>query len=49
MVQQRVQSSAKRERIFQRFREIIDEKQKIHRVQNTALRNSSLERMRELH
>ena len=31
-------------RIFQRVREIIDKNQKEHRAQNTALRNSSLDR-----
>ncbi len=33
-------------RIFQRVREIIDENQKKNRAQNTALRNSSLDRKR---
>ena len=33
-------------RIFQRVREIIDENQKKHRVWNTALKNSSLDRKR---
>ena len=32
--------------IFQRVREIIDENQKENRAQNTALRNSSLDRKR---
>ena len=31
-------------KIFQRVGEIIDEKQKRHRAQNAALRNSSLDR-----
>ena len=47
MVRQRVESSAKRYRgIFQRVGEIIDEDQKKNRAQNTALRNSSLDRKR---
>ena len=33
-------------RIFQRVGEFIDENQKKHRVQNTTLRNSSLDRKR---
>ena len=33
-------------RIFQRVREIIDEKHKKNKVQNAALRNSSLDRKR---
>ena len=33
-------------RIFQRVREIIDENKKKHWAQNTALRNSSLDRKR---
>ena len=33
-------------RIFQRVGEIFDENQKKHRVQNAALRNSSLDRKR---
>ena len=33
-------------RIFQRVGEIIDENQKKNRAQNTALRNSSLDRKR---
>ena len=33
-------------RIFQRVREFIDENQKKYRAQNTALRNSSLDRKR---
>ena len=44
MVRQRVESSGKIERIFQRVGEIIDENQKKNRAQNTALRNSSLDR-----
>ena len=43
--QQRVESSAKEiRRIFQRVGEINDENQKKNRAQNTALRNSSLDR-----
>ncbi len=37
-------SSKEMERIFQRVREIIDEDQKKHRAQKTALGNSSLNR-----
>ena len=33
-------------RIFQKLREIIDENQKKNRAQNTALRNSRLDRKR---
>ena len=33
-------------RIFERVGEIIDENQKMKRAQNTALRNSSLDRKR---
>ena len=33
-------------RIFQGVGEIVDENQKKHRAQNTALRNSSLDRKR---
>ena len=36
--------SKERKRIFQRAREIIDENQKQNKAQNTALRNSSLDR-----
>ena len=46
MVWQRVESSAEIKRIFQRVGEIIDENQKRNRTQNTALRNSSLNRKR---
>ena len=34
-------------RIFKRIEEITDENQKKNRAQNTALRNSSLDRKRE--
>ena len=48
MVQQRVESSlvSKEMRVFQRVGEIIDENQKKNRAQNTALRNSRLDRQR---
>ena len=36
-------------RIFQRVREIIDENQKKNRAQNTALRNSTMDRKRDVH
>ena len=45
MVRQRVESS-KRKRGFSRVREIINENHKHHRAQNTALRNSILDRKR---
>ncbi len=46
MERQRVVISKEIERIFKRVREIIDEDQKKHRAQNTALGNSNLDRKR---
>ena len=39
--------SKEMKRIFQRVGEIVDENQKKNKAQNTALRNSSLDRKRE--